>query len=61
MVQSHMHSAHAIVKRNPSGFFEVDPTKFWGDEIDTFVLPQHCEQASFFLVLILFNHTAYIP
>ena len=31
--------AHAIVKRDPSGFFVVDSTTFWGDETDTFVLP----------------------
>ena len=31
--------AHAIVKWDPSGFFAVDSTKFWGNETDIFVLP----------------------
>ena len=33
----------AIVRRDASGFFQIDSTKLWMDQSDTFVLPQHCE------------------
>jgi len=33
----------AIVRRDASGFFQIDSTKLWTDQSDTFVLPQHCE------------------
>lgn len=34
----------ATVRRDGCGFFQIDSTKIWQDESDTFVLPQHCEQ-----------------
>ena len=33
----------ATVRRDASGFFQIDSTKLWTDQSDTFVLPQHCE------------------
>ena len=33
----------ATVRRDASGFFQIDSTKHWTDQSDTFVLPQHCE------------------
>ena len=33
----------ATVRRDASGFFQIDSTKIWSDQSDTFVLPQHCE------------------
>ena len=35
---------NATVRRDASGFFDIDSTKWWTNESDTFVLPQHCEQ-----------------
>ena len=39
-----MEGSNATVRRDVSGFIEVDSTKPWSDLRDTFVLPEHCEQ-----------------
>ena len=36
-----------IVRKDKSGFLQVDRTKIWTDQRDTFVLPEHCEQVIF--------------
>lgn len=38
---------NATVRRDKSGLIQVDSTKLWTDEKDTFVLPEHCEQVVF--------------
>ena len=35
------------VRKDKSGFLQVDCTKIWTDQRDTFVLPEHCEQVIF--------------
>ena len=35
---------NATVRRDISGFLEVNSTKLWSALRDTFVLPEHCEQ-----------------
>ena len=35
------------VRRSKSGFVQIDSTKVWTDQTDTFVLPEHCEQIVF--------------
>lgn len=35
---------HATLCRDKSGLIQVDFTKVWTDQRDTFVRPQHCEQ-----------------
>ena len=35
------------VRKDKSGFLQVDRTKIWTDQRDTFVLPEHCEQVIF--------------
>lgn len=42
-----MTGSNATVRRDVSGFLEVDSTKLWNDLQDTFVLPEHCEQVCF--------------
>lgn len=39
-----MTGPNATVRRDISGFLEVNSTKLWSDLRDTFVLPKHCEQ-----------------
>ena len=36
----------ATVRRDASGFFQIDSSKLWNDQSDTFVLPQHCEHVN---------------
>ncbi|MCO5583248.1 hypothetical protein L7F22_037157 [Adiantum nelumboides] len=43
-----MEGPNATVRRDVSGFIEVDSTKPWIDLRDTFVLPEHCEQVIFY-------------
>ncbi|MCO5587597.1 hypothetical protein L7F22_041546 [Adiantum nelumboides] len=43
-----MEGPNATVRRDVSGFIEVDSTKPWSDLRDTFVLPEHCEQVIFY-------------
>lgn len=38
---------HATVRRDKSGLIQVDSTKVWTDQRDTFVRPEHCEQVVF--------------
>lgn len=38
--------SNATVRRDNSGFYAIDSTKFWTNESDTYVLPGHCEQVS---------------
>lgn len=35
------------VRRDKSGLVQVDSTRIWRDQTDTFVLPEHCEQVVF--------------
>ena len=37
----------ATVRRDRSGLVQVDSTKIWTNQKDTFVLPEHCEQIVF--------------
>jgi len=34
------------IRQDASGFFQIDSTKLWNDQSDTFVMPQHCEQVN---------------
>ncbi|MCO5574600.1 hypothetical protein L7F22_028388 [Adiantum nelumboides] len=43
-----MEGPNATVRRDVSGFIEVDSTKPWSDLRDTFVLPEHCKQVIFY-------------
>ncbi|MCO5583655.1 hypothetical protein L7F22_037568 [Adiantum nelumboides] len=43
-----MEGPNATVRRDVSGFIEVDSTKPWSDLRDTFVLSEHCEQVIFY-------------
>ena len=38
---------NATVRRDKSGLIQVDSTKFWTDQRDTFVCPDHVEQVVF--------------
>ena len=38
---------NATVRRDKSGLIQVDSTKVWTDQRDTFVCPEHCEQVVF--------------
>lgn len=42
-----MAGSNATVRRDVSGFLEVDSTKLWNDLRDTFVLSKHYEQICF--------------
>lgn len=42
-----MNGPHATVRRDKSGLIQVDSTKVWTDQQDTFVRPEHCEQVVF--------------
>ena len=33
--------------RDKSGLIQIDSTKLWTNQTDTFVLPEHCEQVVF--------------
>lgn len=35
------------IRRDKSGLIQVDSTKLWTNQTDTFVLPEHCEQVVF--------------
>ena len=50
-----MEGQGATIRRDISGFVEVDSTKLWTDLRDTFVLPQHCEQVHEYIFIILIN------
>lgn len=37
----------STIRRDKSGLIQVDSTKVWTDQRDTFVLPEHCDQIVF--------------
>ena len=37
----------ASIRRDKSGLIQIDSTKLWTNQTDTFVLPEHCEQVIF--------------
>ena len=35
------------IRRDKSGLIQIDSTKLWTNQTETFVLPEHCEQVIF--------------